>query len=339
MDTKLLIATENHSLREESIRAAAKLLHAGEVVALPTETVYGLGADATNRLAVEKIFIAKGRPSDNPLIVHVANKEQLFELVEEAPAYVEKMIDCFSPGPITYVLKSSGKLASNVTAGLTTVGVRIPDNDVALDLISNSGLPIAAPSANISGKPSPTAAEHVLDDLNGKIAGILDGGPANVGVESTVVDCTNEIPVILRLGKITPDQIHNVAGFVECADGSKGEVGKPRSPGLKYKHYAPEVPLVLVKNRNELQRAIEQERKLGNRVGVLASAATAKNVMADEIVVLGESETEMAMKLYQALRSFKQTDVDLVMCESLPQEGVGKAVMDRIERAADKILE
>src|SRR5690625_3191241 len=177
METKHFLINEH---RERNIDQAANLLRQGELVAFPTETVYGLGADATNFQAVQKIFKAKGRPSDNPLIVHVARKEQLYEFVKDVPVYVKQLIDAFSPGPITYVLQSKENVASNVTAGLSTVAVRIPDNDIALSLLTACDLPIAAPSANTSGHPSPTSAEHVLQDLNGKIAGVLDGGPTQV---------------------------------------------------------------------------------------------------------------------------------------------------------------
>ncbi|MEI3612084.1 L-threonylcarbamoyladenylate synthase [Pseudogracilibacillus sp. SO30301A] len=337
MGTKLLIV-EGKSGKKQVIQEAADLLVKGEVVAIPTETVYGLGANARDEAAVDKIFKAKGRPNDNPLIVHVASKEQLFSLVKSCPTYVEKLIDTFSPGPITYVLESSGKIASNVTAGLSTVGLRIPKNEITLTLLEQTNLPIAAPSANLSGKPSPTTAQHVLEDLDGKIAAVLDGGPANVGLESTVVDCTQEIPVILRLGKITPDDIKQVAGEVKLATNITENTRTPKSPGMKYKHYAPDVPLILVQDNNKLQEIIDEEGSKGNRVGVLTSTGITNEIKADQIIILGRDEEEIAAKLYDALRSFKQNEVDIVVCESFPREGVGKAVMDRIERAANKII-
>ncbi len=337
METKHLIV-EGKTEKEQVIKEAADLLVKGEVVAIPTETVYGLGANARDEAAVDKIFKAKGRPNDNPLIVHVASKEQLFSLVKNFPTYVEKLIDTFSPGPITYVLESSGKIASNVTAGLSTVGLRIPKNEITLTLLEQTNLPIAAPSANLSGKPSPTTAQHVLEDLDGKIAAVLDGGPANVGVESTVVDCTQEIPVILRLGKITADDIKQVAGEVKLAIKITENTRTPKSPGMKYKHYAPDVPLILVQDNDKLQEIIDEEGSKGNRVGVLMSTAFTNEIKADQIIILGRDEEEIAAKLYDALRSFKQNEVDIVVCESFPREGVGKAVMDRIERAANKII-
>ena len=333
MKTKLLKVEENN----ENIQEAATLLKRGEVVAFPTETVYGLGADATNEQAVDKIFTAKGRPSDNPLIVHVASKEQLLDLVTDVPAYVERLIDTFSPGPITYVLKSKGKVAANVTAGLNTVAVRIPNHDIALSLLTACELPIAAPSANISGRPSPTSATHVLDDLDGKIAAVLDGGTSQVGVESTVVDCTGEEPIILRRGKITEEDIEKVINVnkVEIYD---GQVEKPKSPGLKYKHYAPEIPLYLIESELPIQAVIDAEKRKGNRVGALVSDATAKNISADKIVAVGIDEEEIAANLYEALRSFKKVEVDVIVCESFSAKEVGKAVMDRIYKAASRTI-
>lgn len=334
MKTKRLVIESK--IDEELIKEAAQLLKKGEVVAFPTETVYGLGADATNELAIQKIFTAKGRPSDNPLIVHIATKTQLFALVKDYPPYVEKLIDTFSPGPITYVLKSNGQVAPNVTANLSTVGVRIPNNKVAYRLLKECNIPIAAPSANTSGKPSPTTADHVLDDLDGKIAAVLDGGNAEVGVESTVVDCTKETPLILRLGKITKDDIEKVVGKANIISGLKAD--KPKSPGLKYKHYAPDVPLILLSEDKNMQQVIEQEKAKGHRVGVLVSKRTANRIRADKIITLGIDDQEIAANLYHSLRSLDKRDIDVVICESLPINGIGSAVMDRIKRAATSIL-
>lgn len=333
MKTKILKVDDN----KENIKIAAELLKQGEVVAFPTETVYGLGADATNERAVNKIFEAKGRPSDNPLIVHVATKEQLFDLVINVKPYVERLIDTFSPGPITFVLNSRGKVAENVTAGLKTVAVRIPNHPVALSILSACNLPIAAPSANLSGRPSPTSAKHVFDDLNGKIAAIIDGGSSEVGLESTVVDCTGERPVILRTGKITEEDIEKVI-HVQEVEVQDGQTEKPKSPGLKYKHYAPEIPLYLIESNKEIQQVIDEEKDKGNRVGALVNDLTAKKIKADRIVSIGVDEEEIAANLYEALRSFKKIDVDVIICETFSTDNVGKAVMDRIRRAASKIV-
>lgn len=334
MKTERLILEKK--TRKERIERAAHLLKKGEVVAIPTETVYGLAADATNEEAVAKIFRAKGRPADNPLIVHVASKEDLLRLIKEVPPYVEKLIDTFSPGPMTYVLKSDANVATNVSAGLSTIGVRIPNNETALELLRVVGLPLAAPSANLSGKPSPTTADHVMQDLSGKIAAVLDDGPTTIGIESTVVDCTREIPVILRLGMITEEEIRQVVGRVEVA--SHVTEGPPPSPGMKYTHYAPDVPLVLVKNREKLREIISEKRATGARVGVIVSTISPEKVIAEKIVSLGENEKEATRNLYRLLRSFDAANVDVVICEAPTSTNETAAILDRLERAATKVV-
>lgn len=337
METKWLSLSKE--LHETSINEAIVLLRAGEVVAFPTETVYGLGADARNAEAIEKVFAAKGRPSDNPLIVHIANVNQLTDLVTDIPAYVHTLMERLSPGPITYILKSKDKVARNVTAGLSTVAIRIPNHPVALEILEKSGLPIAAPSANLSGKPSPTSGYHVRDDLNGKIAGIVNGGETAVGLESTVVDCTGDVPMILRLGMITQKDIREVVGEVLVNKVVNNQVKQPKSPGLKYKHYAPEVPLVLVSGDVvKLQQVIYEELMMGKRVGVLASENVAREIKATSVINLGSSDKDIAMNLYKSLRTFKKLDVDIIICEGFSKDGIGEAVMDRLTRAASSIV-
>lgn len=323
-----------------AIFEAAELLKQGELVAFPTETVYGLGADATNRDAVAKIFIAKGRPQDNPLIVHVANKAQLKALVTEIPSYVDPLIDAFSPGPITYVLPSNGTCASNVTAGLSTVAVRIPDHPVAKQLLLACQLPIAAPSANTSGKPSPTMASHVWEDLNGKIAGVLDGGRTGVGLESTVVDCTGDVPVILRPGGITREQIEQVVDMQVLHHVlTEQHDDQPMAPGMKYPHYAPDVPLWIVAgNREHIQKVIDEEQAKQKKVGVLGSDHIVAGLKADKIVSLGNDLHEIAVNLFAGLRSFRHDEVDLIICEAFPETGIGVAIMNRLNKAASKRL-
>lgn len=266
METKRWNVTINESMDKDAIEEAAALLRSGETVAFPTETVYGLGADATNENAVAKIFTAKGRPQDNPLIAHVATKEQLKRLVDNIPPYAEKLMDLFSPGPITYILPTNGTCAENVTAGLSTVGVRIPDHPVARELLKTCDIPIAAPSANVSGKPSPTLADHVWEDLQGKISGLLDGGATGVGVESTVLDCTQVIPIILRPGGVTKEQLEEVVGTVIVDPSLANKNEKPKAPGMKYRHYSPEVPMWLVKGSVEkIQQLINDEREKGKK--------------------------------------------------------------------------
>ncbi|MEW9677041.1 L-threonylcarbamoyladenylate synthase [Lentibacillus sp. L22] len=322
---------------QQGIDEAAGLLQNGEAVAFPTETVYGLGADATSETAVAKIFAAKGRPADNPLIAHVATKAQLQQLVSTVPTFVDKLIDTFSPGPLTYILPSNGTCATNVTAEQSTIGVRIPSHPVAQRLLRKCDLPIAAPSANLSGKPSPTTADHVWQDLNGKIAGLLDGGPTGVGVESTVIDCTSEIPIILRPGGVTKEQLQEVIGDVMVDPALANAVGRPKAPGMKYRHYAPEVPMWLIEGPAEkLAEVIGEERENYAKIGVIASEETSERLCADQVISLGskESLTDIAAHIYDALRTFKEGDVDLIVCEAFPEKGIGLAIMNRLKKAA-----
>lgn len=339
IETKRWNIRNDETYNKQAMDQAADQIKNGHTVAFPTETVYGLGADATNEAAVAKIFEAKGRPQDNPLIAHVATVEQLRRLVDNFPPYVEKLIDVYTPGPLTFVLPSNGACAKNVTAGLSTVGVRIPDHPVAQQLLQLADVPVAAPSANLSGKPSPTNAEHVWDDLHGKIAGLLDGGPTGVGLESTVIDCTQDIPVILRPGGVTKQQLEAVVGTVMIDPGLANEKEKPKSPGMKYRHYSPEVPLLLVAGTvARMQATIDEQQIKGNRVGVLASEQIARQLHHVEIRNLGSNLHEVASNLYDGLRAFKQGDVDVIICEAFSEEGIGQAVMNRLKKAASEII-
>lgn len=331
METKRWNIQRGTTINKQFISEAAALLKVGETVAFPTETVYGLGADATNKSAVAKIFEAKGRPQDNPLIAHVANVEQLQQLVDNLPEYVDDLITAFSPGPLTYVLESNGACAENVTAGLSTIGVRIPDHPVALELLQACNFPVAAPSANLSGKPSPTTANHVDEDLNGKISGIVDGGPTGVGVESTVISCREHDVVILRPGGITKEQIEQI---VPVAEPVNETVDKPASPGMKYKHYSPDVPLWLVDGGAEkIQNVIAEETAKGKKVALLARDTILELVEADLKLSLGSSLEDVANKLYDNLRKVKRSDVDIIVSEVFPESGIGQAIMNRLKKA------
>ncbi|WP_338450233.1 L-threonylcarbamoyladenylate synthase [Niallia oryzisoli] len=320
------------------IQQAADFLAKNEVVAFPTETVYGLGGNAKEDLAVEKIFAAKGRPSDNPLIIHIAEQSQLTDFVTEISAKSQLLMDRFWPGPLTIIFPlKKGFISKKATAGLETVGVRMPDHPVALAVLKASGLPIAAPSANRSGKPSPTTALHVKEDLDGRIAGIVDGGPTGVGVESTVIDCTTEIPVILRPGGVTKEQLEAVVGEVHVDPALSDEKEAPKAPGMKYRHYAPDAPLYLVDGtREEIQKRINEQRGEGKKVGVLTTKENETFYDADFIFACGERgrlET-VAHSIYEALRSFNKQNIDLIYSEMFPNEGVGNAIMNRLMKAA-----
>nr|WP_328703160.1 L-threonylcarbamoyladenylate synthase [Alkalihalobacterium elongatum] len=321
------------------IKEAALWIKEGEVVAFPTETVYGLGGNALIDEAIEKIFRAKGRPSDNPLIVHVASKDQVRMLVSEIPDRAEKLMDAFWPGPLTIVLPSNHSVSPRVTANLHTIAIRIPDHPVALALLEEANVPVAAPSANVSGKPSPTTAQHVKHDLNGRIKGIVDGGQTGVGVESTVVDCTEAVPVILRPGGITKNQLEHVVGPVKVDPALEQEGSTPRSPGVKYTHYAPNAEMYLVEQYTQrMQQVVDEFRNAGKRVGVLTTHEGASNYEADLVIPCGfrkDLET-VATHLYGTLRQFDEHEIDLILAETFPKEGVGVAIMNRLEKAAGK---
>lgn len=338
---------------EHSVAEAAVVLRQGGVVAFPTETVYGLGADARQTDAVQRIFSAKGRPSDNPLIVHIANRSQLEELTAPPAEAVSRLLDAFWPGPLTVVLPvRPGVLSPLVTAGLNTVGLRMPDHPVALQLIAAAGCPVAAPSANRSGRPSPTHAEHVLDDLAGRIDGIVDGGPTGVGLESTVVEYAAADPGepgggvlhILRPGGITAAQLRTALPDVEVRETSSHHeaASAPRSPGMKYAHYAPRGIMTLVQGDApervlaRIQRELDEAGARGERTGALTYREHADALRADRVVAcgsLGDLET-VAQQLYAALREFDEAGISFIVAETCPEQGIGAAIMNRMRKAA-----
>jgi L-threonylcarbamoyladenylate synthase len=310
-----------------------------EVVALPTETVYGLAGNARSDKAIARIFEAKGRPSDNPLIVHISNRKQLKGLVSRIPPTAEKLMDAFWPGPLTIVLPKGKEVSEKVTAGLSTVAVRMPDHPVALAVIEASGVPLAAPSANLSGKPSPTTACHVFEDLKNRIPGIVDGGSTGVGVESTVVECSEGTVTILRPGGITLEELEKVAGEgrVKVDPGIENKELAPKSPGMKYTHYAPDAPFVLVAGSPEfLQKLVDKERAAGRKIGILTTEERMVFYQADSVIPAGRREDPetVAQHLYEALRAFNEAGVDQIFGEVFPKIGVGAAIMNRLEKSA-----
>jgi L-threonylcarbamoyladenylate synthase len=340
IQTKLWLVDKNvdNYKNYPQITQAATLLRENEVVAFPTETVYGLGGNAHSDTAIQKIYEAKGRPSDNPLIIHIADKEQLNEFVTHIPDKAKKLMDEFWPGPLTIIFeKKPSHLSQLATAGLSTVAVRMPNHPVALAVIKEAGVPIAAPSANSSGKPSPTKAAHVMEDLTGKIAGIVDGGATGVGVESTVLDCTEEIPIILRPGGVTREVLEQIIGEVRVDPALKDSNEAPKSPGMKYRHYAPKSPLFLVKgDREDLQQLVEKEQRLGRKVGVLTTTENEGFYKADTVIACGTREhlSTVASSLYDVLRLFDQRDVEVIFSEMFPSAGMGEAIMNRLMKAA-----
>ncbi|WP_132748096.1 L-threonylcarbamoyladenylate synthase [Scopulibacillus darangshiensis] len=320
------------------IREAASLLKANEVVAFPTETVYGLGGNALSDEAIKKIYEAKGRPSDNPLIVHVSSVKQLDDLCSGLNEQAEELIKAFWPGPLTLILPSTGHVSEKVTAGLSTVAIRMPEDPIAKAVIEASGLPIAAPSANLSGRPSPTTAAHVLRDLDGRVAGVIDGGETGVGVESTVVDCTSKPITILRPGGITKEQLEAVIGEVGEDPALTGQDKAPKSPGMKYRHYAPAAPVYIVHGGMErIKEVLQQANNENKKTGVLTTDENKDGYPeADFVVACGRRSVpeSVAHHLYQALREFDDTDVEIIFSESFPNEGIGAAIMNRLTKAA-----
>lgn len=331
-----------------ALRKAAFRLTEGKLIAFPTETVYGLGADALNGTAVADIFTAKGRPADNPLIVHIGVRSQLADIASDIPVVAERLIDRFWPGPLTLVLPSTGKVSAHVTAHLPTVAVRMPAHPVAQALLLEADCPVAAPSANRSGRPSPTEAQHVLDDLSGRIFGVLDGGATGFGLESTVLDVTGEFPVLLRPGGVTLEQLRAVLGKVQIdpalAGHSPGQT--PRSPGMKYRHYAPRADMTLVRGSEtemvERIRALTaQYQAQGLKVGVLTTEEHQTAYDADVVIACGRRDRldSVARELYRALRQFDEVEVDCVLVETFPESGWGMTIMNRLRKAAgDRIL-
>ncbi|HEY8347492.1 MAG TPA: L-threonylcarbamoyladenylate synthase [Symbiobacteriaceae bacterium] len=322
---------------------AAAILRNGGLVAFPTETVYGLGANALDGQAVAKIFKAKGRPADNPLIVHVADREAVKEVAATVPPAAERLMERFWPGPLTLVLPRTRAVADDVTAGLDTVGVRMPNHPVALGLIRAAGVPIAAPSANLSGRPSPTVAEHVIEDLAGRIDLILDGGETGVGLESTVLDMTEDPPVLLRPGGVTVEELTAHIGpiIVDRALVGAEPDERPRSPGMKYKHYAPKAPLIVVDGpvlqmQAKIRDLAYEYQAEGRRVGIMCSIESRGAYKADVILEYGSRarpET-IASDLFSTLRAFDRHHVDVILAEGISTAGIGLAVMNRLRRAA-----
>ncbi len=336
MRTEILPATEEHIAR------AATVIRAGGLVAFPTETVYGLGADALNEDAVRRIFLAKERPADDPLIVHIAYAQQLAQLARQIPQRAWDLTEKFWPGPLTLVLPKTDRVPAVTTGGLDTVAVRMPSHPVAKRLIELSGVPIAAPSANRFGRPSPTTAQHVWEDLAGRIELILDGGPTPIGVESTVLDLTQDPPMVLRPGGITLEELRAVLGDVRILSSSASEEAK-RSPGTRYRHYAPRARVLLVE-----QGMVEAvlEGLSGKRVGVLVwgphpslpspvrkggRGAGGEGLI---VIQMPQSLRAYARRLFAVLRELDAQGVEVIVVEKLEERGLGRAIMDRLRRAS-----
>lgn len=349
METKLVTLDRKHP-DEAALAEAAKLLRAGELVAFPTETVYGLGGDALDATASRRIYAAKGRPSDNPLIVHICDPAALSELAREIPPSAYRLAERFWPGPLTMILKKSGRVPSETTGGLDTVAVRMPSDPIARALLAVSGVYIAAPSANASGRPSPTKASHVMDDLNGRIPLILDGGPVEIGLESTIVDLSGEKPWILRPGYITLAMLRQVLPDAEYDPAvlrrQRDENLVAKAPGMKYRHYAPKGSLRIYEG--DLERVVRKVREEalkkqneGFCVAILASEETKGRYPEFTVRSVGDREREetIAANLFDTLREFDRLGADYIFGECFRQEGLGEAIMNRLLKAAGYQIE
>lgn len=345
MKKTLVLKVDPDTPETQAIRVAAEIIKKGGLVAFPTETVYGLGADALNPKAVKTLFKAKRRPLDNPPIVHVGKPQDIYRLVIKAPKKAETLMETFWPGPLTLVFRRSEIVPDVTVSGLNTIAIRMPKHNVALALIRESGCPIAAPSANLAGRPSPTTAQHVLEDLNGRIDAVLDAGPTRIGVESTVLDLTVYPPQILRPGGTPYEALKEVLGKVELHPVAVAEkelpLEKVRSPGMKHRHYAPRAKLVLVEGSlaavtKKVAELTDYYRQRKLKVGVLATDETATAYMADSVKSLGSrsSLNVIAKNLFRLLREFDLEGVDVIIAEGVPVEGLGLAVMNRLRKAS-----
>ena len=329
----------------EVIRRAGDILKRGGLVAFPTETVYGLGGDALNREAARKIYAAKGRPSNNPLIVHIADMEHLEAIAAEIPEKARKIASVWWPGPLTMIFNKKDIVPDATSGGLPTVAVRMPNHPIALELIRAAGGYIAAPSANTSGRPSPTIAEHVREDLDGKIDMILDGGEVRIGLESTIVDFTDEIPMMLRPGYINMEKLEEILGEVlidpAILDENASENIRPKAPGMMYRHYAPKAQLTIVEGgeKEVVDRILElaaQSCREGKSVGIIAADETAESYKDYDVKNIGSRETdkEIARRLFRVLREFDDEGTDVILSESFETPRMGQAIMNRLLKAA-----
>lgn len=327
----------------KAIARAGEILKKGGLVAFPTETVYGLGGDATNPDASHKIYSAKGRPSDNPLIVHITNMKALEEMVAQVPQTAYLLAERFWPGPLTMIFQKNDRIPYETTGGMDTVAVRMPSDPIARALIDASTGYIAAPSANTSGRPSPTQAEHVAQDLSGKIDMIIDGGPVDIGLESTIVDLTEEVPMILRPGYITLEMMQEVLGEVRVDPGliAADSDRKPKAPGMKYRHYAPKADLKVVEGKTErvvqtINRLCAELMDQEKRVGIIATEETKALYKQGIVISIGarDDEEAIARHLYGSLRQFDELGVDAIFSESFETAKMGQAIMNRLLKAA-----
>lgn len=326
---------------KDLIAVFASMLASGKTVIFPTETVYGLGANALDEEAAAKIYQAKGRPSDNPLLVHVADKEDVYDLVENIDDRAKLLMDKFWPGPLTIVFKKKAIIPDRTSGGLDTVAIRMPSDQVARDLIRQAGVPIAAPSANISGRPSPTKPEHIIRDMDGRVDGILVGGPCDYGVESTIIDLSEDLAMVLRPGSITLEMLGEVLGRVDLDPSLKNKDDniRAKAPGMKYKHYSPQAQVYIVKADDlegfaeRVDSMCEDNAKKGLKIGVMTMNYDQHSYQA-KVFDLGGSDTEVAKNLFDSLISLDRESIDIAYVPYFEERGIGVAIMNRLKKAA-----
>ena len=345
-----LIKINSKNPESAKVQLAAKIILSGGLVAFPTETVYGLGANGLNPIAIRKIFSAKGRPTNNPLIMHIGSIDDLKNITEGVTKRELTIAKKFWPGPLTLILKRSKNVPRISTGGLDSVAVRIPNNKISLSLIRAAGVPIAAPSANISGKPSPTRASHVAEDLWGKVDLILDGGRSAIGLESSVIDLTSPIPVLLRAGGVPYEKIRKVVGEISIhplvihpEKRSFGHNGTHKSPGMRYKHYSPKAELIIVegsslKVRNKIQELSNQIKKLEGKKVCIMSRSRNHGYCADMIMYMGSDFKTSGRNLYDKLRCADHNKVDVIIAEGMEYKNLGLALMNRLKTAAKQVI-
>ena len=344
MKTKVIKIKDKTRPEDGELLEAAEILRNGGLVAFPTETVYGLGANALDEAAAKKIYAAKGRPSDNPLIAHISSMEELPALVRGIPEVGRKLAEKYWPGPLTMIFPKKDVVPYGTTGGLDTVAVRMPSDPVASRLIRLAGIPVAAPSANTSGRPSPTRAEHVIEDMDGKIEMILDGGQVGIGVESTIVDVSGPVPTLLRPGAVTLEMLRETLGQVEVDPVILGPVKgdmKPKAPGMKYRHYAPKADMVLVEGAMEdvvayINREAAKAMEAGKKVGIICTRESRELYPQGILEVIGSRSQEetVAHNLFAVLRDFDGRQVDCIFSESFSEDRLGQAIMNRLCKAA-----
>ena len=346
MKTEYITWSRERGYEKEALARAAEILRNGGLVAFPTETVYGLGGNGLMREASMKIYAAKGRPSDNPLILHISEREDLNSIVRYVPEKAEKLMSAFWPGPMTLIFEKKECVPYETTGGLDTVAVRMPEHEGARKLIASAGVPVAAPRPHASGRPSPTSAEHVKEDLSGKIDMIIDGGSVGIGLESTIIDLTEEVPVILRPGYITSEMISGIVGEIaldsalESADVSSVS---PKAPGMKYRHYAPRAQMTVYEGK--MSEVIEKINGMASRypaskVGILATEETKEYYPHGQVVVAGSREGHtISQGLYGALRKFDHLGVEVIFSECFSGEEKSEALMNRLLKAAGHRIE